>query len=973
MHISLTSIINAGNRMKTNKLTQASDAQNIQSYLFEQNGQTPVGNFIASHPFLQSLEIESPKINFLGYEVVSPKLRAFIKALDSCEKMNNKIAYQSLLAATIELMPLPEAQETQNLLESKTAYNELQELNKNMLIAVIKEDRRAFNKAFRAIEGFMCEIRPYEYIPGFANANVLYKDMCANNQLELQPSDQKLLLNTDNNSDDTSANFNTKHYFSVSEQMFVSHLRCEGYVTRSFSTPCSLEDEEKIDNLLISNAARVRKSQLEKQIPEQEKKVETLQHNYNKSVLNNAIGLTYFWIWCWSCIFAIAVGKNDKSETAKTLSKAKIDLLQMNIDLKKIKAAQGYLYGFYYTFNLQSVLQSVALTLNSDKWTDLYQATQKISINETFIQRIIINPISKSWWNIRFKAEQITASENSTFSNTIKAILPIFQKIILSLGIIDMSYKYKKNAAQIGSINESQQLFSEQDTDANDQYTTALILAAKKGYINLVQELSSLPDIDANAKDNTGTTALMYTAQEGHLSIAQLLLSIPTIDINTRNDYDETALILAAKEGHTSVAQQLLLMPDIDVNAGSYPKTALRWAIKNNDAVLAMHLLDMPNITDTYGYTKLMNAAHRGSADEVQELLSSGEDANARDQVWKTALMYAALGGNADTINKLLSAPKITINTTDRNNMTALMYAAWANNTDAMQVLLSSPDIDDLDNLYNDRWPVLMHAAQNGSADAVKLLLLVPGIKVNATNNHFKTALMCAAEGGHANVVEQLLLVPGLKVDATDTSGMTALMYAIDMDNVLVVRLLAKHQNIDINTILPMANLKVVKDLTYSGKIFNNSLNMPNHEFKITRSKNFLTQTKNMLASLNTILTGSYPHRISLLKASIYGLSYSETEITIHTGMSPKEFNVVHFMMRTAKLTNLIHGFNPYLAINMLISGNNKESHFENLCLDMKCHILNFLSSEDIGNISPHMSQQKQEPAANNTAGLTVR
>ena len=447
------------------KLAAAAKSQDMWYYLSKQRHKTPVGNFVEAHPFLKNLKIKKPKKNFLKYEIVSPELRAVIKALEAakisadaagvsnrrsdrfvsiagkkgglqvaslnCQAQlataDAKKAYKNLLAAVIELLPKLTSEELvlesdipsipRNQVEivdfqlSRTDRIIKGTLNENMLVAALKEDRRAFNKAFKAFEAFACEHEPHKYAPGLSDANSLYTLLCGDS-LVLQDKDKKLFL--DLKEDNSRSILDIGYYLKISIEKFEEHLIAQNKLDPSKNYINEYDDESDIApedlkkiEALIANAARVRKYQLEKSILNKKSEVKILQQSYNKEFLQEAKikhhRIRYIWIWCWSFLFNFKASDKSSSKVGKKVYKAETVLESKEKDLQSIKAAQGYIYGFYYTPGLDNILRAM-------KGGDKRKSNLGIAIRakipvETLMQRVIIIPTKNAWKSICYGIE----------------------------------------------------------------------------------------------------------------------------------------------------------------------------------------------------------------------------------------------------------------------------------------------------------------------------------------------------------------------------------------------------------------------------------------------------------------------------------------------------------------------------------------------------------------------------------------
>jgi len=153
----------------------------------------------------------------------------------------------------------------------------------------------------------------------------------------------------------------------------------------------------------------------------------------------------------------------------------------------------------------------------------------------------------------------------------------------------------------------------------NAQGNSALILACKKGNVNMLERLLGKSDVtivdeigmsalmlscingqqdivnllltkdfqtQISICDERGRTALHFASKGGHFEIVKILLSF-NADVNIKNLNKQTALMFAAGT-HLKVVRVLLAVPGIDVNAkDSEGQSACNYALSSaNDEVL---------------------------------------------------------------------------------------------------------------------------------------------------------------------------------------------------------------------------------------------------------------------------------------------------------------------------------------------------------------------------------------------------
>ncbi|KAL4646165.1 ankyrin repeat domain-containing protein 33B-like [Arapaima gigas] len=109
-----------------------------------------------------------------------------------------------------------------------------------------------------------------------------------------------------------------------------------------------------------------------------------------------------------------------------------------------------------------------------------------------------------------------------------------------------------------------------------------LMLAAYKGFADIVSGLHECPFIDINHQDNDGNTALMIASQAGFITIVNYILNyFSGVDLEIRDTRGFTALIKAAMQGREDCVTALLMagasLRTVDLATG---KAADDWALK---------------------------------------------------------------------------------------------------------------------------------------------------------------------------------------------------------------------------------------------------------------------------------------------------------------------------------------------------------------------------------------------------------
>lgn len=193
----------------------------------------------------------------------------------------------------------------------------------------------------------------------------------------------------------------------------------------------------------------------------------------------------------------------------------------------------------------------------------------------------------------------------------------------------------------------------------------------------------------------------------------------------------------------------------------------------------AAHGQTAPSASDVASYTGLHLAAHQGRVDEINRLIASGADVNARDGAGRSPAHVAAFASHDDALTALAKGGA-DMNAMENRAYDVLTIAAVADDPEMVSLAMelgNKPDL--ITSVYDGT--ALIAAAHLGHHDVVARLI-DGGAPLDHVNNLAWTALIEAivlGDGGpdHIKTV-QILVEAGADKSIGDRDGVTPLQHA---------------------------------------------------------------------------------------------------------------------------------------------------------------------------------------------------
>lgn len=330
--------------------------------------------------------------------------------------------------------------------------------------------------------------------------------------------------------------------------------------------------------------------------------------------------------------------------------------------------------------------------------------------------------------------------------------------------------------------------------------------AVLRGDFELVQSLITSGDADVDTPDEEkGVTALLLAAGKGKVQVVELLVKLGANVTLQRGKYQMSALHCATKGGHLAVVKVLLSADNSNLNAlDGTGCTALYWATRKGHVKIAEYLLDQGADAEKTraDWRPLHTACTRDDLAMVTLLLAKGAHVNATMEFGITPLDFTATQGSVEVATVLLDAGADVNNQDEKTATTPLHRAAIRGGMDMVSLLISRGARVDAET--NDEATPLFAAAEYGHLEVVKYL-----IAMDPTGWHLHCSpIHAVASNGHLEVLDHLIQ-EGVDVDLKNKFDVTPLCAAVLKERLSVMEYLITN-GADVNQ-----KMKSDRDFTY--------------------------------------------------------------------------------------------------------------------------------------------------------------
>ncbi|CAL4993248.1 unnamed protein product [Urochloa decumbens] len=290
--------------------------------------------------------------------------------------------------------------------------------------------------------------------------------------------------------------------------------------------------------------------------------------------------------------------------------------------------------------------------------------------------------------------------------------------------------------------------------------STLLHLAAARGHVDLIAELSRRDISLLSSQNASRDTPLHFAARAGHADAVEaiFLLAGDSVEeaglwgvLRGKNQAGDTALHVAARHGHAAVVEALMkLVPEL--------------ASELNDA----------------GVSPLYLAVMSRSVRAVAAIVGYSREASAAGPASQNAL-HAAVLQSSDMVSLLLQWRPTLATELDSNRSSPLHFASSNGDCSVIEDILTYAPPSTAYMQDSEGLSALHAAALMGNLPAVRLLLQHHPASSDIRDKHGRSFLHTAVMKGHCSIISDVMKNPMLDclVNEQDKEGNTALHLAV--------------------------------------------------------------------------------------------------------------------------------------------------------------------------------------------------
>ena len=355
-----------------------------------------------------------------------------------------------------------------------------------------------------------------------------------------------------------------------------------------------------------------------------------------------------------------------------------------------------------------------------------------------------------------------------------------------------------QHAVTLGDLKLVKQEFKAPHAPEN---YAALLVAAGKGYLDVVQWLVENLEAAVYHSDGMERTPLYYAAASGHTMVVAWLIGPGRALVGKPDKMGKTPLHIAAQRGHLTTVV-LLVNGGAYVNSGS--TTPLYLAARSGQLSVVSYLvyfcgalIDQANVN---GFTALHAAADHDNLDVVQWLLKAGANPSVRSSSGASPLYMAAQGGNLHVVETFVKHCPEVVDLCDESGDTPLQVALASGflrtaYTKIAQCLLEKGGAD-ASKTNNNNWTSWHFAAHRLTDAGVFESMLTSGLaSVNQARHGGETPMHVAASQGNLAALRFMLVRAGASYSVLNGSAHTPFWAAVLAGHSDIVRWLISNNS----------------------------------------------------------------------------------------------------------------------------------------------------------------------------------